>query len=134
MNGKILPRLLSALLLLACTAGCTQNETAERQRAAERLPKEEAARREAARPQIEIPPPPPEPQVVPSQGDCAPPADNLTFFGSCCNGEPCNGQCVVAGGTRIACSCFDTVGGCPQGQVCCKLRRGCVLPKDCEAP
>lgn len=134
MRTKALLPILTAALLLAILAGCAQNENARREREAERIPKEEAARREAARPSIEIPPPPPEPRVVPSQGTCAPPADNLTFFGSCCNGEPCNGQCVAAGETRIVCSCFDTVGGCPQGQVCCKLRRGCVLPKDCEAP
>jgi hypothetical protein len=134
VNKKSLLRIGCALLLLACAAGCTQNENAERQRAAERMSKEEVARREAARPTIEIPPPPPEPAVVPSQGTCAPPADNLTFFGSCCNNEPCNGQCVAAEGGKIVCACYGTAGGCSQGQVCCKLRRGCVPAKECEAP
>jgi hypothetical protein len=135
VNRKILPGIGCILLvLLACAAGCAQNENAGRQRAAERISKEEVARTEAARPRVEIPPPLPELAVVPSQGDCAPPADNLTFFGSCCNGQSCNGQCVAAEANRIACSCFGVAGGCPQGKVCCKLRRGCVLPNDCEAP
>jgi hypothetical protein len=134
MNGKVLRWLGCLLLLLIGVAGCTQNENAGRKSAAERISKEEVARKEAARPQIAPPAQPPRIEVVPSQGTCAPPADNLTFFGSCCNGQSCNGQCVAAGEGRIACSCFGAAGGCSQGKVCCKLRRGCVLPKDCEAP
>ncbi len=134
MNAKIFRAIASALLILACVAGCAQNENTARQRAAERISKEEAARREAARPQIGQPAQPPRLAVVPSQGTCAPPADNLTFFGSCCNDQPCHGQCVAEGEGKIACSCFGIAGGCSQGQVCCKLRRGCTLPKDCEAP
>ena len=135
MNARVVSRAIaSALLVLACVAGCAQNENTVRQQAAERISKEEVARREAARPGIGQPAQPPRLAVVPSQGTCAPPADNLTFFGSCCNDQPCSGQCVAEGEGKIACSCFGTAGGCSQGQVCCKLRRGCTLPKDCEAP
>jgi hypothetical protein len=134
VNGKILRGIVFGLLVVAGAAGCTQNGNAARQRAAERISKEEVARSEAARPRIEAKAPPTELAVVPSRGTCAPPADNLTFFGSCCNEQPCNGQCVATGEGKIGCSCFGTAGGCQQGQVCCKLRRGCTLPKDCEAP
>jgi hypothetical protein len=134
VSNKVWRGFACALLLLACVTGCAQNENAARKSAAERISKEEVARREAARPQIGTPAQPPRMEVVPSRGTCAPPADNLTFFGSCCNDKPCNGQCVAAGQGKIACSCFGVAGGCSQGKVCCKLRRGCVLPKDCEAP
>jgi len=121
------------LALALAAAGCTQN-SGKRAPQGQTGISEEAARRERERPRIEAPPAPPPLPVVPSKGNCAPPADNIVILGSCCNDQPCNGQCVAAAGEKIECACFEVRGGCPAGKVCCKFRRGCTLPNDCEPP
>lgn len=121
--------LLGAALVLA---GCA--ESSKRAGAVQVPSAEEAARREKERPQIEASPEPPPLNVVASQGQCAPPADNLVTLGSCCNNTPCSGQCVSGAEGKVECACFGTRGGCPQGQVCCRFRRRCVPPGECELP
>jgi hypothetical protein len=73
-------------------------------------------------------------RVVPSTGTCAPKADNVATFGSCCNNSPCTGQCVLAENARVECACYDVKGGCAAGLVCSKIRRGCVKPQDAQLP
>jgi hypothetical protein len=73
-------------------------------------------------------------EVVPSKGTCAPKADNLTIFGSCCNDKPCIGQCVKLEDGQIGCACFGVKGGCPEGLVCSKIRRGCVTLLEAQLP
>jgi hypothetical protein len=72
--------------------------------------------------------------VVPSQGTCAPKADNLAVFGSCYNNVACSGQFVKDDAGQIGCACFDVKGGCQEGLVCSKIRRGCVAPLDAQLP
>ena len=122
------------LALALAAGGCAQNSNQKAPQGPAHI-SEEAARRERERPRIEAPPPPPPLRVVPGKGTCAPKeADNLVTLGSCCNDKACIGQCVAADGDKIECTCFDVRGGCSEGQVCCKFRRGCTLPKDCELP
>jgi hypothetical protein len=74
-------------------------------------------------------------RTVPSVGDCAPrDADNLVIVGACCNNQPCNGQCVQTETNQIACSCYGVEGGCAPGLVCCRFRRGCYKPEECQLP
>lgn len=123
------------VLATAFLAGCAQNGRRVSSETGETQISPEAARKERERPQIEAPrPEPPRPPVVPSQGDCAPPADNKVTFGACCNNTPCVGQCVQAAEGKIECDCFGVRGGCQQGQVCCKIRRGCVPADQCDVP
>ncbi|MBI3201932.1 MAG: hypothetical protein HYZ29_10345 [Myxococcales bacterium] len=41
---------------------------------------------------------------------------------TCCNGEPCRGECVrFKGQKKPVCFCADLVGGCPAPHHCCRL-------------
>jgi hypothetical protein len=124
-------RTLFALALLV-VAGCAQNRHPDEK--GDFRPSEETLRRESERTRIEAPPQPPEPAVLPSQGDCAPPADNRLTVSACCNGKACIGQCVAGPAGTVECSCYGVQGGCAQGQVCCRMRRACTAPKDCQVP
>jgi hypothetical protein len=131
MKTRTLGLVSVALLVTLAAAGCATSKTAA---APGRDTAEEAARRERERPRIEASPEPPPLNVVASEGECAPAADNLVTLGACCNNTPCSGQCVTAAEGKVECSCFGVRGGCPQGQVCCNFRHQCVPPKECELP
>ena len=52
---------------------------------------------------------------------------------SCCNGEPCQGFCLLDDDGSIECSCYGIPGGCTgdyEGQpvnLCCSTIRGCTV-------
>lgn len=92
-----------------------------------------ATRRETP---IQPAPEPPKLDVAPSEGTCAPARRTPFSLTACCNGTlACNGQCIrgAAAGEAV-CACFDTPGGCKEGQVCCRFRRACTTPADCAPP
>ncbi|MBV8201833.1 MAG: hypothetical protein JOZ15_14515 [Acidobacteria bacterium] len=122
---------MAGAALLAVAVGCTQ-APAPRSAAAAASPR-------PARPVEERPigpgPELPKIDVVPSQGTCAPEKKTPFVLTACCNGkETCNGQCVRGAGGEVACACFDTAGGCREGQVCCRFRRACTALQDCAPP
>jgi hypothetical protein len=59
---------------------------------------------------------------------CAPEQIGKEFV-SCCDGEPCHGECVLSDG-GWECNCCGLVAGCgPLGMVCCGI--GCKEPGTC---
>ncbi len=120
---------VATALLAVALAGCAR-------RAAEPQPegpaRSDLAGRDAERQPI---PPPPEPrfQLAESRGTCAPPADGVRNVSACCNDQPCQGQCVSERGREpVQCACFDVVGGCREGEICCKRLQACVKPEACD--
>lgn len=61
-------------------------------------------------------------------GSCAP-DDGVGAIASCCGGAKCHGWCNLEQGA--ACECFGLVGGCGEGTVCCKQKKGCTSPAGC---
>lgn len=114
----------SAFLLIALSSGCHRNEHHVKE---QRIPDSERA-------SLTPGPTLPRLNIVPSHGTCGPKADNVAVFGSCCNELACNGQCVRDDTDKIGCSCFAVKGGCQNGLVCSKIRRGCVKPIDAQLP
>ena len=121
----------AAAALLACAlAGCRGRSAEKPQR--EGPDRSDLAGRDAERQPI---PTPPEPrfQVVESRGTCAPPADGVRNVAACCNDRPCHGECVTErGSAAVQCACFDVVGGCREGEICCKRLRACMKPEACD--
>lgn len=125
-------RLLVWLFLTACLVTCAENHAAKRE-ATKASP--EAIRRDGARPVTPaVIPDAPRPPVVASKGDCAPRAEGEATLVACCNNHPCIGECVESAPGKIECDCYGTRGGCEAGLVCCKYRRACVKPEECEVP
>lgn len=50
----------------------------------------------------------------------------------CCGGAVCRGDCHRVSATAGECRCFDVVGGCPLGTVCCALAGGCTSEAKCS--
>ena len=123
---------MGALMALSLISGCAQNHSARPAEPTHVSP--QAAKIERERPALPAPKPEPLLKVVPSVGECAPPALKGETFGSCCNGKTCNGQCVELEDGSTGCACFDVPGGCAEGLVCCKVRRACVPEDECGVP
>jgi len=125
MQRKLLSSLLVCAALILASAGCKRRgeHTVHQHRI-------DDAQRMVLGPGPKLP----QMRVVPSVGTCAPKADNLVTFGSCCNASACTGQCVQTEQGTVACACYEVKGGCPAGLVCSKIRRGCVKPIDAQLP
>ncbi|MBI2393228.1 MAG: hypothetical protein HYV09_26825 [Deltaproteobacteria bacterium] len=50
----------------------------------------------------------------------------------CCEGAVCRGDCYRVSATAGECRCFDEVGGCPEGTVCCARSGGCTSEGKCS--
>jgi hypothetical protein len=73
--------------------------------------------------------------LAPSHGTCAPEKKTPFALVACCNGkEACSGQCVHTSAGEVACACYETPGGCREGQVCCRFRHACTAALDCAPP
>jgi hypothetical protein len=121
---------VAAAVLVAALAGCRRPSAEKEQR--EGPDRSDLAGRDAERQPI---PPPPEPRfrVVESRGTCAPPADGVRSVSACCNDQPCRGECVTERGSEaVQCACFDEVGGCAEGEICCKRLGACMRPEACD--
>ena len=111
--------------------GCAQGPAART--AAGSGPQQGAARAEEK--PIRPAPEPPRMAAVPSEGTCAPEKRTPFALTACCNGkDACLGACVQTPSSGVACTCFDTPGGCRQGQVCCRFRHACTALQDCQPP
>lgn len=67
---------------------------------------------------------------IDGSGDCAPTGNGYAFQ-TCCNGQPCFGNCVADGVGDIQCNCAGISGGCTDGLVCCKVPSACVSESKC---
>ena len=63
-------------------------------------------------------------------GDCAPTGNGYTFQ-TCCNGQPCFGNCVEDDVGDVQCNCAGISGGCTGGLVCCTVPAACVSEPKC---
>ncbi len=63
-------------------------------------------------------------------GTCAPDATAYSYR-SCCNGQPCFGNCVQNDVGDVQCNCAGISGGCTGGLVCCKVPPACVADSKC---
>jgi hypothetical protein len=121
--------LVAAALVAASLAGCARRAEKPQREGPDRS---DLAGRDAERKPIPSPPPP-RFLVVESRGTCAPPSDGVRNVAACCNDQPCQGECVTErGGEAVQCACFDVVGGCREGEICCKRLRGCMKPEQCD--
>jgi hypothetical protein len=73
-----------------------------------------------------------EERPIEGEGACAPAGHPDTAFTACCAGSPCSGYCVLNTRTQVTgCRCFESEGGCPTGQICCKAKGCCATPEEC---
>jgi hypothetical protein len=121
--------LVGVALLAASLAGCGRKAEKPQREG----PDHSDLAGRAAPPQPIPSPPPSRFQVVESRGTCAPPADGVRNVAACCNDQPCQGECVVERGREaVQCACFGVVGGCREGEICCKRLRACMKPEECD--
>ena len=66
------------------------------------------------------------------RGMCSPPGHPDVVATACCADAPCRGFCVSNVRTQqVYCRCFGTLGGCPEGTICCKRKGGCTSIEEC---
>ena len=69
--------------------------------------------------------------IVEGSPECVPDGSSSTAYGSCCNHEPCYGQCAKLDDGGVGCWCEGIWGGCWPGAVCCHYSGGCTAPGSC---
>jgi hypothetical protein len=72
-------------------------------------------------------------ELVSEPADCGLEVDtHIRAAQTCCNKEPCNGQCALFdGATSPVCWCAGVVGGCPLPLVCCWETSTCTSKAVC---
>lgn len=121
----------AVLAALALLGGCAHGPAARTAAGSEPPPVASRAEEKPIRPAPE----PPRMTAVPSEGTCAPEKRTPFALTSCCSGtSACLGSCVHTPSGEVGCACFDTPGGCREGQVCCRFRHACTDLKDCQPP
>lgn len=129
-QAAVLAQILAGALALLALA-CAQNP-----------PPQSVATTAGGRPPVQVAERPigpgpevPKMDIAPSHGTCAPEKKTPFALVACCNGkEACSGQCVHTVAGEVACACYETPGGCREGQVCCRFRHACTAALDCAPP
>lgn len=126
-------RTLLSLFLAAVLAGCVlpaQVASLEH----ERPPSErEIAQRQAVLAERRAMEPTPSERfdVAVVGGSCAPKSSAKFAVTACVNEQPCNGYGMRLSGGRLACACYEVVGGCESGSFFNHRTRQCMkLPAD----